>query len=254
MPVSLCRVAAAATFAGAVAGFGVSDWAHAQPPGFGDAERSEIESIVRDYILDNPDIIMEAIAVLRAREEQAAIDQQRAQLVERRGELFDSPTSPSLGSADADIVLVEFFDYNCGYCKRMVDDVLALAEGNPDVRVVFKEFPILSQSSETAARAALAADNQGLYIDMHNALMVHRGAMDEATVFVIAEEIGLDIPQLREDMASETVNAEIAANADLAISLGIRGTPAFIIGDIVLPGAVDLETLQDLVEQQREQG
>ena len=254
MAVHFRRLAAAAVLAGAFGGFGLAGNAVAQNASFDDAERAEIEGIVRHYILENPDIIMEAIAVLRVREEQAAADQQRTQLVERRVELFDSATSPSIGAVDSDIVLVEFFDYNCGYCKRVVDNIFELAETNPDLRVVFKEFPILSQSSETAARAALAAANQGLYVPMHNALMAHRGGLNDDTIFAIAEQVGLDVAQLREDMDSDAVNQEIAANADLAISLGIRGTPAFVIGDTVVPGAVDLETLQDLVEQQREQG
>lgn len=248
------RLAAAASVAGALAGFGVAGDAVAQTASFDEAERAEIEGIVREYILENPDIIMEAIAVLRAREEMAAADQQRSQLVERRGDLVDSATSPSIGAVDSDIVLVEFFDYNCGYCKRVVDNIFELAEANPDLRVVFKEFPILSQSSETAARAALAAANQDLYVPMHNALMEHRGGLNDETIFAIAEQVGLDVERLREDMSSEAVSQEIAANADLAIALGIRGTPAFVIGDTVIPGAVDLQTLQDLVEQQREQG
>jgi len=249
------RLAAAFALFGTVfAGIGFADRAAAQALGFDDAERSEIESIVRNYILENPEIIMEAISVLRVREEEATAERQQSQLSERRDEIFNSPTSPSIGAPESEIVLVEFFDYNCGYCKRVVGHVFALAEDNPDLRIVFKEFPILAQSSELAARAALAAANQGLYAEMHNALMIHRGSYDEATIFDLAEEIGADLARLREDMNSEAVDAEIAATADLAISLGIRGTPAFVIGDMVIPGAVDLETLQDLVDREREAG
>ena len=254
MFVHLRRCTAIALVAGSFAGFASTGEAVAQETSFSDAERTEIESIVRDHILENPDIIMEAISVLRAREEQASADQQRTQLVERRDELFESLSSPSIGAIDTDIVLVEFFDYNCGYCKRVVDDILALAEANPDMRIVFKEFPILSQSSEMAARAALAAANQDLYVPMHNALMEHRGALNEAAILAIAEAVGLDVDQLRDDMDSEAVSQEIAANANLAISLGIRGTPAFVIGETIIPGAVDLQTLQQLVEQERERG
>lgn len=247
------RLAAAVALVGTVfAGVGLGDRAAAQEMRFDSAERAEIESVIRNYILENPEIIMEAVAVLRAREEQASDERRQSTLAERRDEVFDSPTSPSIGDAESDIVLVEFFDYNCGYCKRVVGHVFALAEDNPDLRIVFKEFPILAQSSELAARAALAAANQGLYAEMHNALMAHRGGYDEATILELAAEIGADAAQLRTDMDSEAVGAEIAATADLAISLGIRGTPAFIIGDMVIPGAVDLDTLQDLVDRQRE--
>ncbi|NBC31393.1 MAG: thioredoxin domain-containing protein [Alphaproteobacteria bacterium] len=247
------RLAAAVAFVGAmVAGIGPGDRAVAQEMRFDSGERAEIEDIVRNYLLENPEIIMEAVAVLRAREERATDERQQSTLAERRSEVFDSPTSPSIGDPDSDIVLVEFFDYNCGYCKRVVGHVFALAEDNPDLRIVFKEFPILAQSSELAARAALAAANQGLYAEMHNALMTHRGGYDEATILDLAEEIGADAAQLRADMDSDAVDAEIAATADLAIALGIRGTPAFIIGDMVIPGAVDLETLQDLVDRERD--
>ncbi len=225
--------------------------AQAQESAFSDAEQAEIETILRTYLMENPEIIMEAVAVLQAREEQAAEDRARDQLAARGDELFDSPTSPVMGNPDGDVTLVEFFDYNCGYCKRVLDDVFALVEEDDNVRIVFKELPILHETSVLAARAALAAQAQGLYVEYHNALMAHRGRMSEEVVFDLARQVGLDVEQLRTDMESDAVAREIAANMALAQALGIRGTPAFIVGDQVIPGAVGIDVLREVIAQAR---
>ena len=218
---------------------------------FGETERGEIELIVRDYLLRNPEIIVEAIEVLQAREQQAQLERQRVALASLQDEVFDSPNSPTMGNPDGDVVVVEFFDYQCGFCKRVLDDVFELTESDGNIRVVFKELPILGPESVIAARAALAARPQGLYVDFHNALMGHRGAMSERVIFGIAAEVGLDVDRLRQDMESPEVAAEIAANLQLAQQLGISGTPAFVIGDQVVPGAIGLDRMRDLVEAER---
>lgn len=218
---------------------------------YSEAERAEIELIVRDYLLRHPEIIVEAIEVLQSREQQAQLQQQREALAALQSEVFDSPTSPTMGNLDGDVVLVEFFDYQCGFCKRVLDDVFELAESDGNIRVVFKELPILGPDSVVAARAALAARPQGLYVEFHNALMGHRGALSEQVIFDIAADIGLDVDRLRTDMESPEVAAEIAANLQLAQRLGIGGTPAFVIGDQVVPGAIGLDRMRDLVEAER---
>jgi protein-disulfide isomerase len=218
---------------------------------FDDAERAAIEAIVRDYLIENPEIIREALQVLRQREELAQQEQQQEQILALGAQLFDDPNSPIMGNPDGDVTVVEFFDYNCGYCKTVREDLFELVEQDSEVRVVFKELPILRQSSVIAARAALAAQEQELYVDYHNALMAHRGALDEGTIFAIAEEVGLDAEQLRADMQDPAVDEAIAANLQLAQALGVRGTPAFVVGDRLIPGAVGLEELQRAVEEAR---
>jgi len=253
MNLSLWRLAALLSVALALA-FGAATRAGAQEAAqdrFGAEDRAAIESIVRAYLLENPEIIMEAVAVLQAREQEAEQELARDQLAARGDELFNSPTSPVMGNPDSDVTLVEFFDYNCGYCKRVLDDVFALVEEDPNVRVVFKELPILHETSVLAARAALAAQQQDLYVPYHNALMGHRGRMSEDVVFDLAEQVGLDVERLRADMDSDAVTREIAANMALAQALGIRGTPAFIVGDEIVPGAVGLDVLRDLIAQAR---
>ena len=217
----------------------------------GDLDREAVEQIVREYILANPEIIVEAIQILQARDEQASRDAQRTALTELSDTIFNSPTSPWMGEADADVVIVEFFDYECGYCARVLDDVFALSDEDPSLRVVFKELPILTPMSMLAARAALASRSQDLYVPYHNALMGHQGPLSEGAIFDIAAEVGLDVDQLRTDMESEEVIGEIQTNLQLAEAIGVRGTPAFIIGDEVIPGAVGLAILRDLVARER---
>ena len=225
--------------------------APAQDAALSQAQRTEVEQIVRDYILANPEIVYEALTVLQQREEMAAAERQREMVVAFRDQLNDSPGSPIIGNPDGDVTLVEFFDYQCGYCKRMLDRVLQVAEDDENVRIVFKEFPILGPQSTTAARAALAAREQDLYLEMHNALMSFQGPLSDDVIFGLAREVGLDVEQLQADMNGDAVTAEISANLELARTLDIRGTPAFVIGDNVLPGAVGLGVLQDMIEEVR---
>ena len=214
-------------------------------------QRTEVEQIVRDYLLANPEVVYEALTVLQQREEMAAAERQREMVVAFRDQLEESPHSPIMGNPDGDVTLVEFFDYQCGYCKRMLDRVFQVAEDDGNLRIVFKEFPILGPQSTAAARAALASREQGLYLEFHNALMGFQGQLSDDVIFGLAREVGLDVGRLQADMESEAVSAEIAANLELARALDIRGTPAFVIGDNVVPGAVGLGVLQDMIEDVR---
>jgi protein-disulfide isomerase len=159
-----------------------------------------------------------------------------------------------MGGADAGTVVVEFFDYNCPYCKRAATDVKALLAADSDVRVVYREWPILGEGSVLAARAALAARAQGKYAEMHWALMELQGRAEEASILAAARSVGLDIDQLIVDMDSEDVTAHIEVSRGLAQSLGFTGTPAFVVGDALVPGAVPLAELQSLVAQARIDG
>ncbi|MDP5358728.1 MAG: DsbA family protein [Paracoccaceae bacterium] len=212
----------------------------------------QIKQLALEAILENPQIIMEAVAIL---EEQRNAEQALAQaevLQQQRDMLENDPNAPFVGNADGDAVIVEFFDYNCPYCKRAAADVKALLAADDNVRVVYREWPILGESSVFAARAALAARAQGKYEEMHVALMEMRGRAEEASILAVARSIGLDLDQLVVDMNSAEVLSHIETSNNLARSLGFTGTPAFVIGEALIPGAVPLADLQGYLQAARD--
>ena len=250
-----CRAAARRTLIGIAAGLsmaGMADVAAAQAETvtIDVNDRAAVETIVREYILKNPEIITEALAILQEHEELAELERQRVALVTRQDEIFNSQ-SPIMGNPNGDVTLVEFFDYQCSYCKRVLDDVFAVTEDDPGLRVVFKDLPILGPASAVAARAALAARNQGLYTEYHNALMGHRGQLSEQVIFDIAADVRLNVDRLRRDMEAPEIREELNANIRLAQQLGIRGTPAFVIGDQIVPGAHSLQEIEAFIERAR---
>ena len=218
-----------------------------------DYSDDDIKRLALEAILENPSIIMEAVALL----EQQRAEQQRlatAQLLtDNRSFLQEDPNAPVLGNPDGDVVLIEFFDYNCPYCKRSADDVQALIESDPNLKVVYREWPILGEGSVFATRAALAARAQGKYEDMHWALMDLRGRAEEASVLAVARSLDLDIEQLMADMRGPEVAAHIQASMELAQMVGFTGTPSFIVGDALVPGAVPLDQLEGLILAAREE-
>jgi protein-disulfide isomerase len=213
-------------------------------------ERDEFGERVRDYLLKNPEVIMEALQVLEERRRAAEAEALQATLEARRDDLLRDPDAPVGGNPAGDVTLVEFFDYNCPYCRRVAPTVSRLIEDDPDLRVVYKEIPILGPDSQFAARAALAARNQERYVPFHEALM-QAPKVDESNVMEIARRVGLDVERLELDMADPAIDAAIARNLELANALGITGTPSFVIGDRVVPGAVDRATLETLIGQAR---
>ena len=209
--------------------------------------------VIEQYLLDHPDVIVKAVEKLQ--QKQAAAEQAnfRDTAAGVRQQLLNAPLSPVLGNPKGDVTVVEFFDYKCPYCKRVADDVSKLISDDPNVRVVFKEFPILGPDSQIAALAGLAANRQGKYAAFHMAAMEHRGAFTNDNVVAIAKESGLDIDKLQADMKDQALIDEIAANQALADKLGINGTPAFIIGKEKVPGAISLDDMKKLVGEAREQ-
>lgn len=203
---------------------------------FDKGQQREIRKIVRDYLMQHPEVIVEAIQEMRRRDEAARLKATVRAIEDNRDALLRNAADPVGGDRSGTATVVEFFDYNCGWCKRAYPHLLAAVKADGDARIVFKEYPILSPSSRFAARAALAAARQGRYREMHDRLMRHRGALDETRIMAIAAQIGLDIPRLETDMAAPETEAAIEANLALAARLGIRGTPAFVIGDKVFPG------------------
>lgn len=204
-------------------------------------DKEAVEKIIHEYLLDHPEVILDAIKALESKEqaasEKAALDAIQA----NRAALEQNAASPVGGNPKGDVTLVEFFDYNCGYCKRTHPERSAAVKGDGKVRVVYKEFPILAPSSREAAKAALAANRQGKYEAFHTALMTHEGRLDTNAIRAVAKDVGLDLKKLEQDMGDPAIEAEIKANMDLAQKLGIRGTPGFVIGNTVVPGAIEAD-------------
>jgi protein-disulfide isomerase len=175
-------------------------------------------------------------------------------LSEKRRELERDRDSPVLGNPNGDVTLVEFFDYRCGYCKQVAGTIQALATEDKQLRIVMKEFPILGKDSVFASRAAVAAQRQGKYASFHMALMNHKGQLTEEAVLKTAASVGLDVDRLRAEMGREEIDAQLRRNYELAQELQIRGTPAFIVGDELIPGAVDLRTLRRKIAELRKAG
>ena len=216
-----------------------------------DMTAQEVKRLALEAILENPQVIMEAIAILQARDEEAATQDAARILSEQRLMLEQDPNAPVLGNPDGDVTVVEFFDYNCPYCKQVSPEVEALIAADSNVRVVFREWPILSDGSVFAARAALASRQQDKYPEFHLEMMRLRGRAEEASVMAVAEKIGLDLDQLRADMDAPDVTDHIDSSMNLARLLGFNGTPSFVIGDAMVPGLVPLDELQRLVADAR---
>jgi protein-disulfide isomerase len=204
---------------------------------------------VREYLLDHPEVIMEAVRRLEERQ-QAREESDVQKIVKTRAEdIFRDTNSPVGGNPQGDATLVEFFDYNCPYCRsvaRVMDEAEA---ADPQLRIVYKEFPILGPNSAYAAKAALAVHRQGRYLGFHKALMQVRGTADDARVLDVAAKIGVDTERMKSDMNDPAIQAAIDSNLELAQALRINGTPGFVIGEQVLRGAADLKTLQELIRE-----
>jgi protein-disulfide isomerase len=221
---------------------------------FTEAEKKDIGEVVKQYLMEHPEVIQDAINELKRRQDaQESLAQSQA-IGENATKIFRAEGDLVAGNPQGKVTLVEFFDYNCGYCKRAFPDVVKMMEADGDLRVVMKEFPILGPGSTFAARAALASRKQNKYWDYHVALMAHEGKMDEAAALAIAKQTGLDVEQLKRDMDGADVSATLDANMKLAEALTIQGTPAFIIDKTLIPGAIGFEGLAAAVKQVRDAG
>ncbi|MCS6854049.1 MAG: DsbA family protein [Elioraea sp.] len=225
--------------------------AAAQP--FSADQRAAIVDILREALRSDPSILRDALAALEAAEREAEAEARRAAVRAEAEALFRNADDPALGPARARVTVVEFTDYRCPYCRSMRGVILDLIRQERDVRVVVKPMPILGPASMTAARAALAAHLQGRFAPFHDALLGLRGEIDEATLFQVAAEVGLDVARLRRDMAGPEVTRRISAALGLARALGLQGTPAYVVGETVLPGAVSLARLREAVAEARSQ-
>lgn len=217
-------------------------------------DREATRQIVREYLIEHPEVLEEAMKALRAKRQAAERVRAQAAIAENRADLLSHSMSPASGNPDGDVTMVEFFDYACGYCKRSLDVVLGLLSSDPQLRIVWKELPVLGPMSRFAARAAVAAERQGRYFEFHKAVMGTRGGLSEDAVMTISGRIGLDVERLRQDMDDPAIEAYLDETHQLARELGIEGTPAFVIGDTLVPGAVGEARLKELIAEARSGG
>lgn len=202
-------------------------------------QKKAIETIIKDYLVANPELFLEIQSALEQKMDKIQSEKLKVALKDNAADIYRRADAPFAGNPNGDVTVVEFFDYNCGYCKRGLGDIAKLIEKDPKVKVVFKELPILSKGSEEAARVALAARVQGKYWEVHRALLEAKGQVNEASALKIADKAGLDMAKLKKDMAGADVTGEIERVRALAQKMGINGTPHFLIGDKSIPGAPD---------------
>ena len=247
---SLLRILAAAAVLLVVAAF-----SGAQAQSLSADQRREVETIIKNYLLKNPELLEEAMRVLEERQTAAEAEKAKAAVKENAELLFNSPRQVTLGNPQGDVTFVEFFDYNCGFCKRALTDMLDLMKADPNLKVVLKEFPVLGQGSVEAAQVGAAVrmqDKTGKkYLDFHQKLLTGRGQIDKARAMAAAKEAGLDMARLEKDYAGAEVKATLEESMKLADPLGLNGTPSYVIGNEVVVGAVGLAALKEKINTAR---
>jgi protein-disulfide isomerase len=223
----------------------------APPPtagSFSSDQQLEIESIVKNYLVQHPEAVQDALDALEKRQKQADADKVRATIVQNKATIFNSTHQVVLGNPQGNVTMVEFFDYNCGYCKRALPDMLDLLKTDTDLKFVLKEFPVLGEGSVEAAHVAVAArmqDSSGKkYIEFHQKLLGGRGPADKARALAVAKEVGFDMARIEKDMDSDEVKKTIDEDMKLADALGVNGTPSYVVGNEVVVGAVGIDELK----------
>jgi protein-disulfide isomerase len=215
--------------------------------------RSDVERIVKEYLLANPELLEEVFTALQQKREAQADAARTASLSQYREALEASPNDPVLGNPEGDVTLVEFFDYNCGYCRRAMADLDQLLEDDPDLRVVLKEFPVLGRSSMEAASVSIAVNQVApeAFEEFHRRLMSSQGEANEDVALALVDEMGLPREQVEAQISSDVVRSVVERSYEIAQALGLSGTPSYVIGNDVQFGAVGYDTLRQSVNEAR---
>ncbi|WP_417448810.1 DsbA family protein [Kordiimonas sp.] len=225
----------------------------AQEADIAPAERKKIESVIQDYLMENPEIVMMAIRELQRRQ---TLAEMLPSVNLYRDYLEKDPAAPVLGNPQGDVTIVEFFDYRCGYCRRHFPEVMRLVEGDGNIRYLPKQFPILDSPqgeplSMLSAKAAIAAQKQGKFAEFHKAMMSSKTQITEDAIYRIAESVGLDVAMLKSDMADKLVEKRITNTLSIGQDIGFSGTPGYIIGDDIVTGAEGYDRLKEAVDRAR---
>jgi protein-disulfide isomerase len=226
------------------------------PSSFSPAQRSEIEGIIKSYLTQNPDVLIEVTKELEKRQAAMQAEEHKKVILEKKASIFKAPTDFVWGNPKGNVTVVEFFDYNCGWCKKAVDELTKLTKADPNVRVVFKELPIFGENSVNASKAAMASVRQGKYFEYHVALMKEKQVTKD-NLFKIAEKVGLNVDKLKADMADPAIEAALKENGVIAAALGIEGTPGFIVDTKVNVGFIPAEggnSITSLIGEVRKAG
>jgi protein-disulfide isomerase len=227
------------------------------PEAFSPAQAREIENIVKNYLVQHPEVLQDAMEALDRRQKEAEADKARTTIKENNATIFNSTHQVVLGNPQGKVTMVEFFDYNCAFCKRAVADMLDLLKTDSDLKFVLKEFPVLGPGSVEAAHVAVAARMQDLsgkkYIEFHQKLLGSRGPADKMRALAVAKDVGFDVSRIEKDMNSEEVKATIEESMKLADALGVSGTPTYVVGDELVVGAVGLDELRAKIKNERKQ-
>lgn len=222
----------------------------AQAEEFTAEQKKELQVLFKNFINENPDVLLESVRMHQEKQAEQAMKNAQDKLSDYQ-DVFARDDMPVGGNPDGDVTVVEFFDYNCGYCKKAFDDIQKIIAEDNNVRVVFMEMPILSPSSSKMAALALAAHKQGKYFETHKALMDYRGSQSEEAFFKLAEGLGLDMEKMKVDVKSPDVQKAVDEAKEMAQALNIRGTPGFVVGDEVYPGYIGIEALRKAVNDAR---
>lgn len=207
-------------------------------------QKSAVDQAIHDYLLGHPDVVLEALKGAQQENDRQAMEQSRRMIVAKHQDLFDDPDDLVLGNTKGDATLVEFFDYRCPYCKELQPTLDALLREDGKLRIVYKEFPVLGEASTFATRVALAARKQEKYAEFHDAMMAVKGDISDDIVLKVAASVGLDLDKIKADMGAVAIDRIIHANYALAEALNIEGTPGLIVGDTMIPGLADIDTLR----------
>jgi protein-disulfide isomerase len=214
-------------------------------------QRRQIEDIIKDYLVNHPEVMQDVMAAVDKKQQEAEAEKTRTTIKQNNATLFNSPHQVVLGNPQGNVTMVEFFDYNCAFCKRALPDMLTLLKTDPDIKFVLKEFPVLGEGSVEAAHVAVAARMQDptgkKYIEFHQKLLGGRGPADKARALAVAKDVGFDMTRLQKDMDSDEVKTTIDEDMKLADELGVSGTPSYVVGDEVVVGAVGVDELKQKI-------
>ncbi|MGO8914338.1 MAG: DsbA family protein [Stellaceae bacterium] len=217
-------------------------------------QKAAVETIIHDYFLAHPEFMIEVLQEAEAKLKADKAEDAKQAIAAQRQELLHDATAPVGGNPAGDVTIVEFFDYRCPYCKQVEPSLEALIKQDPKLRIVYKEFPVLGEASVYASRLALAARSQGKYAAFHDAMMATKGEINPEVILRVASSVGVDVDKAKAEMNAPEIDALIKRNYALAEALDIQGTPAFIVGDTLVPGATDIDRLRQLIADARKSG